>query len=123
MLPPLQIDFLVTVCLALFWLAASSAWAHGLSGLKHSCDPDNWLFTSEKEYAALCYKTTSQTFKFPSVTCEATQRGSFGGANASVLLGFLNWFLWSANLWFLYKETRWFKGSQANGQTLQEPDV
>ena len=25
-----------------------------------------------------------------------------------MVIGFLNVFLWSANLWFLYKETRWF---------------
>ena len=38
--------------------------------------------------------------------------GSFGGAVSAVLLGFLNFFLWTANLWYLYKETAWFRGGQ-----------
>ena len=31
---------------------------------------------------------------------------------SAVLLGFLNFFLWTANLWYLYKETAWFRGGQ-----------
>jgi hypothetical protein len=27
----------------------------------------------------------------------------------SVIIGFLNVFLWSANVWFLYKETKWYR--------------
>ena len=34
----------------------------------------------------------------------------FTEGNISVLLGFLNCFLWTTNLWFLYKETKWFSG-------------
>ena len=28
------------------------------------------------------------------------------------LFGFLNMFLWASNMWFLYKETPFFKGDQ-----------
>ena len=31
------------------------------------------------------------------------------------IVGFLNFFLWTTNLWFLYKETRWFAGASAQG--------
>ena len=31
---------------------------------------------------------------------------------SAVLLGFLNFFLWTSNLWYLYKETAWFRGGQ-----------
>ena len=52
--------------------------------------------------------------------CVATDRGHFGGANVSVLLGFLNFFLWACNLWFLYKETFWFTGGQAGQEQKEE---
>ncbi|KAJ8951934.1 hypothetical protein NQ318_013600 [Aromia moschata] len=29
-----------------------------------------------------------------------------------VIFGFLNFFLWAADLWFVYKETAWFPGNQ-----------
>ena len=36
-------DFVVTVVLATFWLAGSSAWANGLSGLKTVTTPGNYI--------------------------------------------------------------------------------
>jgi len=108
-----KIDFLITAILALFWLAGSAAWANGLGGMKDVSDPDNWIFNSKNDNAAICFKTTSGTYLYPKIgECNTTNRGHFGGANVSVLFGFLNCFLWATNLWFLYKETSWFKGRQ-----------
>lgn len=108
-----KIDFLITALLAFFWLAGSSAWANGLSGMKDVADPDNWIFTSQFENAAICFKTTHGSYLYPKIgECNPISRGHFGGANVSVLFGFLNFFLWASNLWFLYKETSWYKGSQ-----------
>jgi len=108
-----KIDFFVTALLGFFWLAGSSAWANGLSGMKTMADPDNWIFTSQFENAAICYKTTNGNYLYPKIgECHTIERGHFGGANVSVLFGFLNCFLWISNLWFLYKETSWFKGNQ-----------
>lgn len=28
------------------------------------------------------------------------------------ILGFLNFFLWASDLWFIYKETEWFQAKQ-----------
>lgn len=42
----------------------------------------------------------------------------FSEGNISVLLGFLNCFLWTTNLWFLYKETKWFTGGGQVSSTL-----
>jgi len=119
-----KIDFLITGLLAMFWLAGSAAWANGLTGLKLVSNPDNWIWNSHYQFAAICYRTEHDppTYSYTKIgQCVATDRGHFGGANVSVLLGFLNFFLWACNLWFLYKETNWFTGGQA-GQGQEEPD-
>jgi len=121
-----RIDFLITTLLAMFWLAGSAAWANGLSGLKLVSNPDNWIWTSHYEYAAICYKTAHNppTYLYPKIgECVSTSRGHFGGANVSVLLGFLNFFLWASNLWFLYKETNWFTGGKTQQQEGQAGGV
>jgi len=119
-----KVDFLVTLLLALFWLAGSSAWGNGLSGLKSSCNPETWIYNNEKEYAAICYKAQpANTYVFTKVgDCKATHFGTFGGANVSVVVGFLNCFLWACNLWFLYKDTKWYKGGDQATATLENPD-
>ena len=52
------------------------------------------------------------TYAFTHVKACTGSSGDFGGAVSAVLLGFLNFFLWTANLWYLYKETAWFRGGQ-----------
>jgi len=117
-----KIDFYITALLAFFWLAGSSAWANGLSNMKVVGDPDNWIYTSETDHAAVCFQTTQKTYKYTKVKeCYTTAHGHYGGANISVLFGFLNCFLWFSNLWFLYKETSWYKGKQ-DGNNLPTLD-
>lgn len=84
-------DFIVTLILAVFWLSGSAAWANGIVGLKSITSTDSTLWD-------VCSK----------LNCAASV-GSFSGLNISVTLGFLNFFLWAFDLWFLYKETQWFK--------------
>jgi len=104
-------DLVISGFFAFFWLACSSAWGHGLSGLKSSGDPDNWIFQSgDNALAPICAKNSAGSFIDTNVqSCETLFAGNFAGGNISVVLGFLNLFLWSANIWFLYKETKWFK--------------
>ncbi|KAL3290144.1 hypothetical protein HHI36_023508 [Cryptolaemus montrouzieri] len=83
-------DFIATVALGVFWLSSSAAWANGLTGLKYVTDVD--------------------VLKNP-CSCQITSSG-YSLLNISVILGFLNFFLWAANLWFLYKETSWFQGNK-----------
>ncbi|XP_045481930.1 synaptophysin-like protein 2 [Harmonia axyridis] len=83
-------DFCATVVVAVFWLSSSAAWANGLTGLKNKTDID----PSENP-----------------CNCSITQ-SSFTTLNISVIFGFLNFFLWATDLWFLYKETSWFQGSK-----------
>jgi hypothetical protein len=36
------------------------------------------------------------------------------------IVGFLNFFLWFATLWFIYKETNWFASKSARQQQGQQ---
>jgi len=106
-----KMDFMVSAVLAMFWLAGSAAWANGLSGLKFACNPDNWLYRSD--YGGVCAKASNNVLKFSKIdSCNTLSAGSFAGANGAVLLGFINFVLWTANLWYLYKETSWFAGKK-----------
>ncbi|KAJ9583410.1 hypothetical protein L9F63_022245, partial [Diploptera punctata] len=89
-------DFFLTVTLAVFWLSGSAAWANGLNGLKGTTH--NIIHTSQ--CSNFCYRMNM---------------GSVTELTISVILGFLNFFLWASDLWFLYKETPWFKLKQSTG--------
>ncbi|XP_066247355.1 synaptophysin-like [Euwallacea similis] len=82
-------DFLITVFLAVLWLSSSAAWSHALSGLK---------------------TVTSYPTLTPPGCCKTIRTSSFSTLNISAIFGFLNFFLWAADLWFLFKETEWFQG-------------
>ncbi|PSN40418.1 hypothetical protein C0J52_09274 [Blattella germanica] len=90
-------DFFLTVTLAVFWLSGSAAWANGLNGLKGT--------TSNLKLTSQCLPDF----------CTSIVVGSHSELTISVILGFLNFFLWASDLWFLYKETPWFKLKQGTG--------
>ncbi|KRT80454.1 hypothetical protein AMK59_6399 [Oryctes borbonicus] len=82
-------DFILSVFLSILWLSSSAAWANGLAGIKST--------TSNPMFSEDCKK----------LNC-TTSTGSFSALNISIIVGFLNFFLWASNLWFLYKETKFF---------------
>lgn len=88
-------DFILTVLLAVFWLSGSAAWSNGIAGLKSVTDPLMLLSTEACKI----------------LQCDHVYSGSFSTLNVSAILGFLNFFLWASDLWFLYKETPWFKNA------------
>nr|CAD7575020.1 unnamed protein product [Timema californicum] len=88
-------DFILTVTLSVFWLSGSAAWANGLTGLKGTTSS----IISSKQCLDIC---------------KSAKVGSVSGLNISIMLGFLNFFLWASDLWFLYKETSWFKLKQGS---------
>ncbi|XP_037086906.1 synaptophysin-like [Pollicipes pollicipes] len=92
------VDFVTHALLAAMWLVAASAWASGLGALKSGADPGQQL-------NQLCDQLHN-------VDCRVAgddHRGTFGKLNASLCFGFLNVFVWAGNLWFLFKETVWYK--------------
>lgn len=101
-------DFMLTTILAIFWLSGSAAWSNGASALKAVTD------------------ATVLQNSCPGFTIWAS---GFSRLNISLLLGYLNFFLWASDLWFLYKETYWFKerqvenGDGAGGSNLNVPNI
>ncbi|GAU93413.1 hypothetical protein RvY_05360 [Ramazzottius varieornatus] len=94
-------DFILTIMFAFFWLVASSAWAHGVTGVKAATDP-NYVVSRLADRGS------------DKVGCTSCQPGSYpnyANLNISVIFGFLNFFIWAGNVWFLYKETPWYKAS------------
>lgn len=102
------IDVVCTALFAFFWLASSSAWANGLRGLKAVADVDSWLYSSQR-LISVCLKSGENTYENTWIKdCSSLFTSTFGEANVSVIVGFLNVFLWSTNVWFVYKETKWY---------------
>lgn len=111
------VDFLVTVVLVIFWFTSSIAWAAGLSGLKKATNQDS-VFNN---YAAC-------TADYKAITkCDAFEGATYGSATVSVVFGFLNFFVWGGNLWFLFKETPWHSprssGVKGGPVPSQEPPI
>jgi hypothetical protein len=96
------IDFIFTVIFAVFWLSGSAAWSNGLSDLKKATDPNNFHPDLISPAGIVISPITP------------IKPGSFGGIVISILFGFINFILWAANLWFLYKETTWFESILKN---------
>lgn len=99
-------DFVITVIFGVLWISSSAAWANGLSGLKSVTLPnivgncECTVSTSSFSTLNISVVRTEKIFFYRQLT------GKFQ------IFGFLNFFLWAANLWFLYKETAWFQGNQ-----------
>lgn len=101
-----KIDFILAAFIAFIWLAAASAWANGFLNLKSIAHGNTWIYTNPSP----CEREENDDFRDVSIaSCEAITVGGFGKANASILFGFLNCFLWASNTWFLYKETAWYR--------------
>jgi len=96
------VDFIVSVILAVLWVACLGAWGYGQSQLKQLTHPD--------------FLKTDLYFCQPKfehyINCITITRGSVFGLTSSLILSFLDFFLWAAGLWFLYKETPWYLNFQ-----------
>ncbi|CAO1385244.1 unnamed protein product [Diamesa serratosioi] len=82
-------DFALTTILGIFWLSGFAAWSNGVSGMEKMLNEDY--------ITGVCQ------------SCSPVTVSSFRDLNISLMIGFLNFFLWASDLWFLYKETVWFQ--------------
>ncbi|KAM6927708.1 synaptoporin b [Xenentodon cancila] len=93
------VDFVVTVIFSLLWLVSSCYWAKTLSDIKTATNPTLVLLL-----ISAC--------KAQENTCAATQEPLWSRLNTSAVFGFVNVVLWSGNIWFVFKETGWYKSGQ-----------
>ncbi|XP_018025298.1 synaptophysin [Hyalella azteca] len=91
---------------AVLYLASSSAWANSLSMLKHATSFDTLVM----ENPHLC----------PEDKCFSHSSPAYGKLDVSIILGFLNLFLFASNIWFLYKETSFFQAMKQQQQQQQD---
>jgi len=97
-------DLILAAVLAFVWLCAASAWAHAVLGLRSIADVESYITTDEQ---SPCH--TGNIYNVTGIKdCNSSINTGFSKANSSVLIGFLNVFLWASNIWFLYKETSWY---------------
>uniref|UniRef100_A0A1I8FM73 Synaptophysin-like protein 1 n=1 Tax=Macrostomum lignano TaxID=282301 RepID=A0A1I8FM73_9PLAT len=90
-----QIDFIVTGRL-------DSVLVHRLRGLGRRVS----FFKLETYPDRLCHQITAC---LGLAECKTKEYFGYGGLDVSLICGFANVFLWGASLWFLFKETVWFK--------------
>ncbi|XP_076976118.1 synaptophysin-like protein 2 isoform X1 [Tamandua tetradactyla] len=98
------VDFCVTVSFTFFWLVAAAAWGKGLTDVKGATRP-----SSLTAAMSVCHGEEA--------VCSAGATPSMGLANISVLFGFINFFLWAGNCWFVFKETPWHGKGQGQDQS------
>ncbi|XP_047473995.1 synaptophysin-like [Penaeus chinensis] len=95
-----MVDCASHVLFAILWLAGSSAWANSLTNLGMATSVNNII-------------EDNSVFCKPKI-CIGEKEPNYSKLVISVILGFLNVFLWASNLWFLYKETHYFKAKTQN---------
>lgn len=102
-------DCAMHVVFAILFLAGSSAWANSLTSMRSALD-----FGYVKDLNDGDSEGDGDICKLPFV-CHEGHAINFSKLVISLILGFLNVFLWGANLWFLYKETPHFKARSGDG--------
>uniref|UniRef100_A0A3B3WLW0 MARVEL domain-containing protein n=1 Tax=Poecilia mexicana TaxID=48701 RepID=A0A3B3WLW0_9TELE len=104
------VDFLVTVTFSLMWLLSSCCWAKSLTDIKAATNPTEVLLL-----IASCREKENR--------CATTQEPFWSRLNTSTVFGFLNAILWSGNIWFVFKETGWYKTERLYSESsFDQPD-
>ncbi|CAF0785917.1 unnamed protein product [Didymodactylos carnosus] len=98
-----SIDLLITVVWSIFWIAGSA----GVSDIRTQTDYDTVVAQIDS-----CN---------PSANCTPVIGGSYANIIVSVIFGFLNFILWMSAVWFVYKETKWFKSRTAQRHQQYPP--
>ncbi|XP_061544297.1 synaptoporin-like [Phycodurus eques] len=93
------VDFAVTVIFSIIWLISSCCWAKALSDIKMATRPTKVLLL-----IPACSVRENK--------CTAAQGAHWSRLNMSVIFGFVNVILWAGNIWFVFKETGWYKMGQ-----------
>ncbi|XP_001175610.1 synaptophysin [Strongylocentrotus purpuratus] len=97
-------DLVFTGVFVLLFFISSCAWAAGLNDVKYWTNFGN-LMSNPTVYGQTCTAP---------VTCESVTSPKYSSLNFSVVFGFLNTIVWGGNMWFIAKETTWFKQRMEN---------
>jgi hypothetical protein len=101
------IDFGCTLIFAIFWFAGSIAWAKAVSDIQTYTNPDNYIASIPATCPGQdqCYPVYYPTYANIIVSC---------------ILGFGNLVLWVGDVWFVLKETSWYKTRRQMQQQQQQ---
>ncbi|CAF0721833.1 unnamed protein product [Brachionus calyciflorus] len=88
-------DFAATCLFTLFWFAGSIAWSKAVGDIQNFTDPVKVIETMK----TLC----------PEQSCKAVKYPNYANIIVSCILGFGNLILWAGDVWFVLKETNWYK--------------
>lgn len=97
-------DFAFTALWALFWFCSSVAWAKAITDIQNYTDPNSII---------------SSLPACKNWTCAANMAPTYANIIVSCILGFGNWILWSGDVWFVLKETGWYKARKQLQQQQQ----
>ena len=96
--------------MSIFWIAGTTAWSAGVSDIKYYVNPDNL-----KENFAICKEGNNINN-----ICVTSFVGKWNNLSISVIFGFGCCFTWVASVWFVYKQTQFFKQQQQQQQLMQQ---
>lgn len=119
-------DFLVTVVFSFMWLVSSCCWAKTLSDIKAATNPTQvlLLISACRAPENKCTATQEPVWSRLNISVVGTQLTSTGTQNwikwaiyshpffCLQVFGFINVILWVGNIWFVFKETGWYKTGQ-----------
>ncbi|XP_061430003.1 synaptoporin-like [Lethenteron reissneri] len=97
-----KIDVSVSLVLSLLWLLASCLWAASLAELRASLQPAH-LGALVPACRAAAAAAAAAAGRDP----RAAALPQALPAGMAAVFGFINWLLWTGNVWFVYKETGW----------------
>jgi len=101
------VDFLIAVFYAFFWFVAAIAQAAAVTGIKDATNANTII-----KNLSQCTDTN--------MACSVTSHSKYSTLTVSILLGFLNSFVWAGNCWFLWKETPWHSEQIPQPQQQQQ---
>lgn len=102
------VDFGVTVVFAICWFASDIAWAAAISHIQYHTNTNNLISSLPG--------TCKPVGHSESTVCQSKKYATYGSIIISCIIGFCNLILWSGNIWFVLKETTWYK----TRKTLQQ---
>lgn len=105
------LDFGVTVLFSICWFISDIAWAKAISDIQTHTNTNNVIGS----LPTTCPKNgASATTK-----CISVSYATYGTIIISCIIGFCNLILWSGNIWFVLKETTWYKTRKSLQQQQQ----